>query len=42
VEKDMASAAEDNGTSKMKRKGYEKELERLQAELCRLQEWVEI
>jgi polyphosphate kinase 2 (PPK2 family) len=25
---------------KLKRKAYEKELERLQAELCHLQEWV--
>jgi polyphosphate kinase 2 len=38
--KAMAREADDNGTSKMKRKAYEKELERLQAELCRLQEWV--
>src|SRR5213592_4188048 len=29
-----------NGKSKLKRKKYEKELRRLQAELCRLQEWV--
>ena len=29
-----------NGESKLKRKKYEKELRRLQAELCRLQEWV--
>lgn len=36
----MARKADDNGTSKMKRKGYEKELQRLQAELCRLQDWV--
>src|SRR5262249_54684565 len=36
----MAREADDNGTSKMKRKAYEKELERLQGELCRLQEWV--
>jgi polyphosphate kinase 2 len=36
----MASKADNNGTSKMKRKAYEKELERLQAELCLLQEWV--
>jgi polyphosphate kinase len=38
--KSMASEAEDNGTAKMKRKAYEKELERLQEELCMLQEWV--
>jgi len=36
----MASEADDNGTAKMKRKAYEKELERLQAELCMLQDWV--
>jgi polyphosphate kinase 2 len=29
-----------NGNSKLKRKEYEKELVRLQAELCKLQEWV--
>ena len=29
-----------NGKSKLKRKVYEKELQRLQAELCQLQEWV--
>jgi polyphosphate kinase 2 len=36
----MASKADDKGTPKIKRKAYEKELERLQAELCGLQEWV--
>jgi polyphosphate kinase 2 len=36
----MASAADDNGTPKLKRKAYEKALERLQAELCMLQDWV--
>ena len=36
----MAREAEDNGPPKMKRKAYEAELERLQAELCRLQDWV--
>jgi len=36
----MARKADDNGTSKMKRRVYEKELQRLQAELCMLQEWV--
>jgi polyphosphate kinase 2 len=40
VERDMASDADDNGTPKMKRKAYEEELERLQAELCKLQDWV--
>jgi polyphosphate kinase 2 len=36
----MAREAEDNGTSKMKRKAYEKALEQLQTELCMLQDWV--
>src|SRR5215510_6766196 len=36
----MASEEDDNGTSRMKRKAYEKELERLQEELCMLQDWV--
>src|SRR5215468_5580881 len=31
---------EDNGKSKVKRKEYEKEVRRLQAELCKLQAWV--
>src|SRR5437870_4715535 len=31
---------EENGKSKLKRKEYEKELPRLQAELCHLQAWV--
>ena len=31
---------EDSGNSKLKRKEYEKELRRLQAELCHLQAWV--
>jgi len=30
----------DNKTEKMKNKEYTKELRRLQAELCKLQEWV--
>src|ERR1700741_1202682 len=29
-----------NATEKMKRKAYEKELRRLQVELCHLQQWV--
>ena len=29
-----------NGKAKLKRKEYEKEVHRLQAQLCRLQEWV--
>jgi polyphosphate kinase 2 len=36
----MASEADDKGIAKIKRKVYEKELQRLQAELCRLQDWV--
>jgi len=37
-DEDHAKAAQANG--KMKRKVYEKELQQLQVELCRLQEWV--
>jgi polyphosphate kinase len=36
----MGKKQDDNGKSKLKRKEYEKELVRLQAELCKLQEWV--
>jgi polyphosphate kinase len=38
----MVACVADNGASlkKMKRKAYEKELRKLQVELCRLQEWV--
>ena len=36
----MAKPESVDGTPKMKRKEYEEELRRLQAELCRLQEWV--
>src|SRR5215468_8637606 len=32
--------AKDEPTERMKRKAYEKELEKLQVELCHLQEWV--
>lgn len=32
--------AKESGDSRLKRKQYEKELRRLQAELCRLQDWV--
>ena len=32
--------AKDEAASKMKRKVYEKELRKLQAQLCHLQEWV--
>ena len=36
----MAKTPDDEGKPNMKRKAYEKELRRLQAELCTLQEWV--
>src|SRR5262252_1416976 len=36
----MSKEQDKNGKSKLKRKEYEKELVRLQAELCKLQEWV--
>ena len=37
----MSNKAEsDGGKKKMKREEYEKELVRLQGELCKLQEWV--
>jgi len=36
----MAKGQNNDGTSKLKRKQYTKELQRLQAELCHLQEWV--
>jgi len=36
----MASNDEDNGRPKMKQKEFEKELRKLQTELCRLQDWV--
>src|SRR6185312_16301655 len=32
--------SESNGSKKLKRKKYEKELRQLQAELCKLQEWI--
>ncbi len=35
-----SSAAPENGNGKLGRKGYEKELRRLQGELCKLQDWV--
>jgi polyphosphate kinase 2 len=38
--KDKDDGQEDNGKGKLKRKEYEKELRRLQAELCHLQAWV--
>jgi polyphosphate kinase len=36
----MGKKERDNNDGRMKRKEYEKELRRLQAELCRLQDWV--
>ena len=36
----MASEPNDHGTPKLKRQAYEEELQRLQAELCKLQDWV--
>jgi polyphosphate kinase 2 len=36
----MDAEVGDDGIMKMKRKAYEAELEKLQAEVCRLQEWV--
>jgi polyphosphate kinase 2 (PPK2 family) len=33
-------AKDDTASSKMKRKDYEKELRKLQVQLCHLQEWV--
>ena len=36
----MAGNDKDNGNGRLKRKKYEKELRRLQAELCKLQDWV--
>jgi polyphosphate kinase 2 len=38
----MGKQQDDNGTRKLKRKQYDKELRRLQAELCHLQEWVKL
>src|SRR5258705_5964427 len=39
-EKMMSKKRDNDSAPKMKRKQYEKELRKLQAELCRLQEWV--
>ena len=36
----MSDTSKSNGTEKMKAKKYEKELRKLQGELCKLQEWV--
>ncbi len=38
----MRETQTDAATSKLKRKQYEKELRKLQTELCRLQEWVKL
>ena len=38
----QASRAKSDGSSKMKRKMYEKELRKLQVGLCRLQDWVKL
>src|ERR1700757_812395 len=36
----MAREKNNNGEKRLKRKRYEKELRRLQGELCKLQDWV--
>src|SRR5690349_6176672 len=36
----MGSKEDHNSSSRLKRKQYEKELSRLQAELCKLQDWI--
>ena len=36
----MSENSKPNGTEKLKGKKYEKELRKLQGELCKLQEWV--
>ena len=36
----MGNKEEENGSGRLKRKRYEKELSRLQSELCKLQDWV--
>src|SRR5262245_53015006 len=36
----MSKKNDENSTPKLKRKAYEKELRKLQTELCRLQDWV--
>ncbi|HZH83241.1 MAG TPA: hypothetical protein VFD87_08860, partial [Phototrophicaceae bacterium] len=36
----MGSKEDRNSNSRLKRKQYEKELSRLQAELCKLQDWI--
>src|SRR5947208_7158452 len=36
----MGNKEDSNGNGRLKRKDYEKELSRLQAELCKLQDWV--
>src|SRR5262249_15662463 len=39
-ERSMSKKQREESTGKMKRKKYEKELRKLQADLCRLQDWV--
>ncbi len=39
-DKDVNHTANENGNEKLSRKRYEKELRKLQAELCHLQDWV--
>src|SRR5437879_2401821 len=39
-EKPMSKVNQEQGKRQMKRKDYEKELRKLQTELCRLQDWV--
>src|SRR2546423_15504818 len=36
----MGNKEDSNGNGRLKRKDYEKELSRLQEELCKLQDWV--
>jgi polyphosphate kinase len=36
----MGNKEDDNGNGRLKRKDYEKELRRLQEELCKLQDWI--
>ena len=38
----MAKKQNNDEKPKLKRKQYEKEMRRLQAELCQLQEWVKV
>ena len=36
----MAKKRDESGDGRMKNKKYEKELRKLQAELCKLQDWI--